>query len=40
LGEVLNAPGRDTKSELVLYTATDTLGVVWGTLDIQVVDVG
>ena len=40
LGEVLDAPARDTKAELILYTATDTLGVVWGTLDIKVVDVG
>lgn len=36
LGEVLSA-ARDTKAEVILYTATDTNGVIWTTIDIKVI---
>jgi hypothetical protein len=38
LGPVL-AAGRDTKTEVIIYTATDTNGVVWKTIDLKVVDI-
>jgi hypothetical protein len=36
LGSVLTSPARDTKAEIIIYTATDTVGVIWSTIDIQV----
>ena len=36
LGGVLSA-GRDTKAEVIIYTATDTNGVIWTTIDIKVI---
>lgn len=39
LGSVLTAPARDTKAELLIYTLTDTDGLVWDLLDIKVVDI-
>jgi len=40
LGAVLDAPLRDTKAEIVIYDATNTSGIIWDTIDIEVVDVG
>lgn len=37
LGAVLAAPARDTKTEIVIYTATETDGVIWTTIDVKVV---
>jgi len=39
LGGIFNTEGRDTKSELILYTATDVNGVVWDYLDIKIIAV-
>jgi len=36
LGGVLTAPARDLKTEIVIYTAVDTVGVIWTTIDVKV----
>lgn len=36
LGSVLTSPARDNKAEIIIYTATDTNGVIWTTIDVQV----
>ena len=36
LGSVLASPARDNNAEVVIYTATDTDGIIWTTIDVQV----
>jgi len=38
LGGTLSA-GRDTKAEVIIYSATETLGVVWKTIDVKVLEI-
>lgn len=37
LGAVLTTVARDNKAEIIIYTATDTNGVVWTTIDVKVI---
>jgi hypothetical protein len=40
LGGTLTTAARDRHAEIVIYTATDTSGVIWAVVDLDVVDVG